>query len=114
MTLGAHQRAFMHDVGRLLMWIYEQGLSVSGGDLFRDARVHGEYGKKESYSHPYSNHKLKLAIDLNLFDEDGRYQSSTEAHRKIGEYWESLSPFNRWGGRFKDGNHYERLQKEWK
>jgi len=30
----------------------------------------------------------------------------TEAHRELGEWWEKQHPQARWGGRFKDGNHY--------
>jgi hypothetical protein len=42
---------------------------------------------------------------MNLFIDD-KYQTTTEAHRPIGEKWESLG--GTWGGRFrnKDGNHY--------
>lgn len=50
-----------------------------------------------------SLHPDKLAIDLNLF-KDGHYLSSTEAHRPLGEWWESIG--GTWGGRFNDGNHY--------
>ena len=56
---------------------------------------------------------MKLAIDLDLF-KDGEgfemgckvYLTKTEDHRKLGEFWESLHPLCRWGGRFGDGNHY--------
>ena len=51
-----------------------------------------------------SKHKRKLAIDINLF-KDGVYLTSTEDHRPIGEYWQSLGGI--WGGDFNDGNHYE-------
>lgn len=53
-----------------------------------------------------SNHKRKLAVDIDLFDADNNYLDDTESHRPYGEYWESLHPFLRWGGRFGDGNHY--------
>jgi hypothetical protein len=53
-----------------------------------------------------SLHLKRLAIDLNLF-KDGAYLSDTESHRPFGEWWEAQDPLNRWGGRFKDGNHYE-------
>lgn len=52
-----------------------------------------------------SLHISKLAIDLNLF-KDGRYLSSTESHKKIGEWWERQDELCCWGGRFGDGNHY--------
>jgi hypothetical protein len=52
-----------------------------------------------------SLHELKLAQDFDLF-KDGKYLSDTESHKPLGEYWESLDPLCRWGGRFGDGNHY--------
>jgi hypothetical protein len=53
-----------------------------------------------------SLHKLKLAIDIDLFDKDLNYLQETEDHRIFGEYWESLHPDCSWGGHFNDGNHY--------
>lgn len=52
-----------------------------------------------------STHLFQLAIDLNLF-KDGVFLSTTEDHRPFGEWWEQQAPDARWGGRFKDGNHY--------
>lgn len=52
-----------------------------------------------------SVHQLAIAIDLNLF-RDGIYLTRTEDHRLLGEYWETLHPLCRWGGRWGDGNHY--------
>ncbi len=62
-------------------------------------------------------HTNRQAIDFNLFtlndDFEWVYQQTTAAHRPLGIYWESLSTYNRWGGRFKDGNHYERRSFPW-
>ncbi len=62
-------------------------------------------------------HPQRQAVDFNLFiqNETGAwvYQRTSEAHRPLGIHWESLSPYNRWGGRFKDGNHYERRPFPW-
>lgn len=52
-----------------------------------------------------SLHELGLAVDFDLYI-DGKWQSRTEDHKAIGEYWESLDPECCWGGRFGDGNHY--------
>ena len=60
-----------------------------------------------------SNHKKSLAIDLHLY-RDGVYQATTEAHKALGEFWESLHPWCRWGGRFNDGNHYEFIIGGWR
>jgi len=47
----------------------------------------------------------RLAVDLNLF-RGGKWLDKSEDHKQLGDYWESLAPDARWGGRFGDGNHY--------
>ena len=91
-------------VARLIDQAFAMGYEVTLGDAYRDPRVHGALGEKRSYSSSMSLHKQRLAIDLNLF-RDGRYLSSTESHRPLGEWWEAQG--GSWGGRFNDGNHYE-------
>lgn len=105
MTLGEKQELFASLVPRLIDKAIESGYRVRLGDAFRDPRVHGEVGEKKGYGHPKSCHKLKLAIDLNLF-KDGKFLGTTEDHRQLGEWWEKQHPLCRWGGRFNDGNHY--------
>jgi len=103
MTLGEKQRKFSRMVPRLIDKAHELGLEVSFGDAYRDPRLHGELGVKKGYGVKNSCHKLRLAIDLNLF-RGGVYLQSTEDHRQLGEWWESQG--GTWGGRFNDGNHY--------
>ena len=105
MRLGEKQRLFMRLLPRLLDKAHELGFEVTGGDLYRDPRVHGDLGVRKSYSHPNSAHKVRLAIDLNLF-RDGEFLQLTEDHRELGEWWEKQHELCRWGGRFNDGNHY--------
>lgn len=105
MTLGQKQRQFARLVARLIDKAYELGFEVSLGDAFRDPRVHGVMGVRKSYSHPNSAHKLRLAIDLNLF-KDGEYLEQSEDYKALGEWWETQHPLARWGGRFDDGNHF--------
>jgi len=90
-------------VAKLITFAYEQGYELSFGDAYRDPRLHGVLGEKKGYGSANSCHKIRLAVDLNLF-KDGKYLSSTEDHKVLGEYWESLG--GTWGGRFQDGNHY--------
>lgn len=111
MTLGQKQRLFSRLIAELILWAYEEGYQVSLGDAYRDPRVHGEMGEKRGYGHPWSNHKRRLAVDLNLFDDidgdgDEDFLQDTESHRALGLKWESMHPLCRWGGRFGDGNHY--------
>jgi len=63
---------------------------------------------KLGYGHPKSGPKKRLAIDLNLF-KDGIFQESSEAHKELGEWWETQHLMARWGGRFNDANHYSFL-----
>ena len=105
MRLGEKQELFMRLLPRLIDKAHELGFELRGGDLFRDPRVHGPIGVKMGYGHPKSGHKNKLAIDLNLF-KDGKFLSTTEDHRVLGEWWEQQHELCRWGGRFNDGNHY--------
>ena len=102
-TLGQKQRRFAKLVPRLIDKAHELGFEVTIGDAYRDPRVHGEWGTKKSYSASKSVHKQRLAIDLNLF-KNGVYQTSSEAHRPLGEWWEKQGGC--WGGRWNDGNHY--------
>lgn len=134
MKLGERQELFMRLLPQLINKAHELGFEIRGGDLFRDPRLHGKFGRPNlfgffaslialfdlkkakdagyrSYGKKNSEHKNKCAIDLNLF-KNGQYKSSTSDHKELGEFWESLHPMCRWGGRYNDGNHYELL--EWR
>lgn len=67
---------------------------------FDEITQHQEKGHKEN-----SLHYCGCAGDILLY-LNGVYQEYTEAHQKSGEYWESLDPSCKWGGRWGDGNHY--------
>ena len=105
MTLGEKQRLMTQLLPWLLWFAQYKGYEVTLGDAYRDPQVFGKIGKKKGYGKKYSNHKSRLAIDLNLF-KDGEYLTEIEDHRILGEYWEKLHPLTCWGGRFADGNHY--------
>lgn len=102
-TLGEKQRRFMRMVPRLIDKAHELGFDVTLGDGYRDPRLHGAMGVKLGYGHPKSAHKIRLAIDLNLF-RNGEFLEQTSDHQPLGEWWESQG--GSWGGRFNDGNHY--------
>lgn len=127
MGLGTLQRIFTRNIALLIAFAYKEGYELTFGDAYRSpqqAKLNsGKYGLIEKATgiiqwfvrmgNKFSLHMLRLALDLNLF-RDGRYLSTTEAHRELGRFWESLHPLNRWGGRFKDGNHYEMVQNTWR
>lgn len=101
----AIQSEFARLVPRLIDKAFELGFEVTLGDAYRDPRVFGPLGQKRAYGHPNSAHKRRLALDLNLF-RDGKFLEDSESHRPLGEWWERQHPLARWGGRFRDGNHY--------
>ena len=105
LSLGAKQKLFAKSVARLLDKAHELGFEVTFGDAYRDPRAFGKMGEVGVYGNRFSCHKVRLAIDLNLF-RNGVFLTSTEDHRPLGEWWEAQQPFACWGGRFEDGNHY--------
>lgn len=131
MTLREKQSDFMQTLGEFLVWIYEHpGWSVTMGEGYRsneqaEINAMGPDGRRELIDLVHerfpqfaadlednvgsgirsSLHNLRLAIDLQFFI-NGVYQSTSEAYRPLGEYWESVG--GTWGGRFHspDGNHF--------
>ena len=79
----------------LRIWLDEQGICYTEGDSFRDSRVHGEFGVKKGYGHPFSCHKLKLADDLN-------FEVATD-HVRAHDKWDELGGAKRL---LHDMNHY--------
>lgn len=106
--LGDRQRAFAVAAAQLIIKANELGYGVTLGDAYRDPRAFGVSGEAGPYGSKTSNHKKRLAIDLNLFT-DGEYITDDRGHRELGAWWElSFEEFGaRWGGRYMDPNHYE-------
>jgi hypothetical protein len=105
MKLGDRQKLFTRLLPKLFEYIHEQGYECTLGDAYRDARSHGKLGERIAYGNKFSCHKVRCAIDINLF-KDGKYLTTTNDHHPIGKFWENLHPLCCWGGRFNDGNHY--------
>ena len=95
MNLVAKQAKFTKMTALLIAYAELLGYQLTYGDAFRFP--------DHPYGQPDSLHKSRLAVDFNLFI-DGRYITSVEGHRKLGEFWELIG--GAWGGRFEDGNHY--------
>ena len=93
-TLRQKQSEFAFMVSDLIKFAYANGYELSLGDAYAHS------GHKEG-----SFHYMRLAIDLNLFRE-GRYLTTTEDHKPLGNFWKSIG--GSWGGEFRhsDGNHY--------
>ena len=92
MTLRESRILFTKLIPRLIDFMFEKGYEPMTG---RDGLQH----RKKSL------HYDGLAVDIDL-TLNGKYLDKTEDHAEFGAFWESLHPLCRWGGRFKDGNHY--------
>ena len=68
-SLRKKQSKFAINTAFLLLEAEKRGYEVTLGDAYRDHRLHGKYGEKAGYGHRNSNHKNRLAIDLNLFKD---------------------------------------------
>ena len=104
MTLRQKQSLFVQFVARLIIRAEATGYELTFGEAYRSPE---EAARLTTLGRgiAQSLHTSRLAIDFNLF-KDGVYLSSTESHRPLGEWWEQQHDLCRWGGRFKDGNHY--------
>lgn len=107
MTLRQKQSVFVLRVARLIVKANEMGYELTFGEAWRSPEEAARQARSGG-GIVRSLHTERLAIDLNLF-KDGKWLSSTEAHRPLGEWWERQSTEEAvcaWGGRFGDGNHY--------
>ena len=97
MKLSERQARFTKMTALLIQYADLLGYSLTYGDA---------YSKVEFGVHSFNSyHYKRLAVDFNLFIS-GVYQTSTEAHKPLGEFWKFIG--GSWGGDFanKDGNHY--------
>lgn len=107
MNLLEKQKAFSHLVIKLLQFLQENEYEVTLGEIWRPPETANLFDK-EGKGIANSLHCLRLAIDINLFQEK-KHLTKSQDYRFIGEYWESLSTPELtccWGGRFGDGNHF--------
>ena len=102
MSKSDDQWEFLQDVSLLIQFAASQKLKLTGGNLYRNPEQNRVVEGTEN-----SKHKDRMAIDLNLFI-GGEFQTETDAHKPLGDFWETIRPENSWGGRFNDGNHYSR------
>lgn len=117
MSLVAEQFAFALDVCKLILYAKEQGFVVTFGEVQRPIEMQELYVKTGRSRTMKSWHLKRLAVDLNFF-KDGKLVYAVEVLRPLGQFWESLHPYNRWGGNFDrdwskadsfvDSPHFER------
>ena len=108
MSLSTKQRRFTECIGKVIAFAYSKGWGLTFGDAYRDSRAFGFFGIKKLYSSVRSVHKIRLAVDFNLFVDNKYIKVKTPEYEELGEYWESLDTEARWGGRFTkpDPNHF--------
>lgn len=132
MTLVDQQWKFLQHVAALIDFAATKGMVLTGDELERsevEAYINScPAGSSLTITSPTgesfhfaeavggkgiakSLHRQRLAIDLNLII-DGALARTVDDYRPLGEYWESLDPQNRWGGKFvhprPDADHFER------
>lgn len=111
------QAAFLRDVRKLLDKADELGFVVTAGEAYRTQEQQAIYVKTGRSKTMNSEHGKRRAIDLNFF-KDGKLCGREEI-KPLGNFWESLSPLNRWGGNWRglvdsgksdfiDAPHFER------
>lgn len=117
MGLRDEQMAFVADVRLLLGKASELGYEVTFGEVQRTVEQQQLYVRTGRSKTLDSQHLKRLAIDLNLFR--GGIVCNREQIKPLGDYWESLSERNRWGGSWRglvdakkssfiDAPHFER------
>lgn len=103
------QFVFAKNLSLLVQFIFASGYFCTYGEAFR---THEQALIYAAHNQGIVNslHCNRLAIDLNLFSKDGKYENDYKAYERFGKYWESLDRANRWGGDFKrlrDLDHFE-------
>ena len=105
MTLREARCAFTECKARLIFYAISRGYEIASAE-----GMDRPTAKDPTTDHMKGSlHEIGLAEDFDLY-KDGKYLTKTEDHAELGEYWEELGKINklplRWGGRFRDGNHY--------
>lgn len=125
MKLSDEQIEFTRHLGWLIMYAYSLGYGLTVGDAYRSPEEQERlYNEEKSKIKVGGNHSKRLAKDFNVFLNEGTATEPKwtltwdwEVYKKMGDYWESLDPKNRWGGDwnkndikdgFIDSPHFER------
>lgn len=110
MTLQQQQAKFCLDTARLIEYIFSHEYMCTYGDAYRSPEQ-AALNASKGIGIKNSLHCERLALDINLFDKNGKYISGDHPfYNQLGSYWKSLDADNVWGGEWKkkDLNHFER------
>lgn len=110
MSLTDKQWRFLQDVAKLIQKAEELNIKLTGGELYRTSYQQEEYLRTGQSKTMKSKHLSRLAIDFNFFDQEGSLTYDKDYVQPLGDYWESLTEGNQWGGNwsnFKDVPHFQ-------
>lgn len=130
-TLREKQSRFARQLPRLLDYAHSLGYAVTLGEVYRSdeqAEIHalGNAGREQvcqliEHQFPLlaakirnnrgngirnSLHCQRLAVDLQLFDDKGRWITEEYPYRLLGDWWEAQGADHEWGGHFSDTPHF--------
>jgi hypothetical protein len=88
MSLREQQSEFVLQIAGLIAYASSIGLELTFGDAYRDPRAHGGLGIKMGYGHKNSCHKLRLAVDFNVF-RDGKLAEMMD-YDLLHDYWDTV------------------------
>lgn len=108
MKLGEYQEIFSINVGRLINYADMLGFRPRIRECQRTTAQQDIYIKEGKSWTKNSAHLDSLAIDI-YFTKNGKLLEDKDSLQILGEYWESLYPYNQWGGNWtkKDCPHFE-------
>lgn len=115
--LREKQKTFLKNIALLINYAFANGFELTSGEFFRSQETqaaHVAAGRSKTMN---SMHLKRLAADFNIFVNGNLLLSDTKQSdidlsiiKKLGDFWVSLNPANRWGGDFdKDGNPLNQL-----
>ena len=106
------QSEFAYDICSAVTYANDVlGYKVTFGEASRTMYQQRHYvatGRSKTYN---SNHLKRRALDIQIYDRDGRYFNGGAPYKEVADYFVSLRDGNVWGGSwrtFKDTPHYER------
>ena len=114
MSMNKAQSAFTYDISLLIQYVRSLGWSCRLEWAYRDATTQAELVKRGLSKTLKSKHIDRLACDFTFFAPSGSPTWEKESLQRFGDYWESLSEFNEWGGNwesFVDTPHFQRNYK---